>query len=134
MARRAEAAHPPGRSILTSVSAEGAPECLSCGTCCFSELPEYVRVFGCDLDRMDERSQALTHFIGNKCYMVMENGHCAALVIDPVARRFVCSIYEARPDCCRGLERGGSACRADLHEKSDRPLIAIERLLAHRSA
>jgi hypothetical protein len=105
------------------------PECTSCGACCFSTLPEYVRVFGCDLDRMDDRARELTHFLGNRCYMRIEDGRCAALVIDPAARRFVCSIYEARPDCCRALERGSGACLADLHEKGQRPLLAAEALL-----
>lgn len=123
--------HPRESSLTPPPPQLSPPECLDCGTCCFSELPEYVRVFGCDWDRMDERARALTHFIGNRCYMRMSDGHCAALVIDPAARRFVCSIYEMHPDCCQALARGGSACRADLHEKAERPLLAIERLL-HR--
>jgi hypothetical protein len=104
-------------------------ECTTCGVCCFSDLPEYVRVFGCDWDRMDERAQALTDFIGNRVYMRMAEGRCAALVIDPVARRFLCSIYEMRPDCCRGLERGSGACQGELVTKKERPLIAVEALL-----
>ena len=110
------------------------PECLACGRCCFSELPEYIRVFGCDLDRMDDRAQALTHFIGNRCYMRMGASHCAALVIDPVLLRFACSIYEMRPDVCRSLERGSGQCRADRYEKAERPLIAIESLLRRAPA
>lgn len=105
------------------------PECTACGTCCFSTLPEYVRVFGVDWDRMDDRARDFTSFLGNRCYMRMEGGRCAALVIDPVARTFLCSIYEARPDCCRALERGSGNCRADLHEKAERPLLAVEALL-----
>ena len=103
--------------------------CTSCGTCCFSTLPEYVRVFGCDWDRMDDKARTYTQFLGNRCYMRIEDGHCAALVIDPHARRFTCAIYPSRPDCCRGLEQGSSSCRGEIHEKAERPLIAIERLL-----
>ena len=110
------------------------PQCLDCGACCFSTLPEYIRVFGVDLDRMDDRAQALTHFIGNRCYMRIEDGHCAALIIDPEARRFLCSIYEVRPDCCRVLERGHGTCLGELHEKADRPLLAVEALLRRRSS
>jgi uncharacterized protein len=106
-------------------STEGVPECVACGACCFSLLPEYIRVWGHDLDRMDAGAQALTHFIGNRCYMRMEEGHCVALQIDPVSRRFTCAIYEARPDCCRALERGSGHCRADRFEKADRPLLAL---------
>jgi len=123
-----------GARTSTSASDLGAdlPGCVDCGACCFSDLPEYVRVFGCDLDRMDERAQAFTHFLGNRCFMRLDEGHCAALVIDPDLRRFVCSIYEARPDCCRALERGSGACRADRHEKAARPLLAVESLLRSR--
>ncbi len=111
------------------MSAFPPKDCCDCGRCCFSDLPEYVRVFGVDLDRMDDRAAALTHFIGNRCYMRLEEGHCAALVIDPRARRFVCSIYEARPDVCRSLDRGTGACLGEYTEKADRPDVAIERLL-----
>lgn len=107
----------------------GVPECTDCGACCFSELPEYVRVFGLDWDRMDERAQTFTDHRGDRCFMRLEGGHCAALVIDPVAKTFKCSIYEQRPDVCRSLERGSGGCRADRHEKKERPLLAVEALL-----
>lgn len=103
-------------------------DCTTCGACCFSTLPEYVRVFGCDHDRMDDRARELTHFVENRCYMRIEDGRCAALTLDAASGRFLCSIYEVRPDCCRGLERGSGACRGELHEKRERPLIALERL------
>ncbi len=112
------------------------PACTACGACCFSELPEYVRVFGVDLDRMDDRARELTHFLGNRCYMRMEGGRCAALVIDPSAAggpSFTCAIYEMRSDVCRSLERGSGACRADRHEKAERPLLAVEALLRGRA-
>jgi hypothetical protein len=105
------------------------PECLSCGTCCFSNLPEFIRVFGVDDDRMDNRARTFTHFIGNRCYMRLTDGHCAALQIDHAANRFVCSIYDMRPDCCRALERGSAACRGERHEKADRPLLAVAALV-----
>ena len=107
-------------------------ECLDCGTCCFSSLPEYLRVFGCDHDRMDDRARELTYFAGNRCFMRIEDGRCVALVIDPERRRFVCSIYEMRPDTCRSLERGSGACRGELATKAERPLLAVDRLLASR--
>jgi hypothetical protein len=121
----------------------GVPECTACGACCFSTLPEYVRVFGCDFDRMDDRARSYTHFLGNRCYMRLEEGHCAALSIGmgPASHegglpppgssgpRFLCAIYEMRPDACRSLERGSGACRGERHEKGERPLLAAERLL-----
>ena len=115
------------------IAADDLPACTACGTCCFSTLPEYVRVFGCDWDRMDDHARSLTHFIGNRCYMRLDDGHCAALVLQqgPAsgAAAFLCSIYEARPDACRALERGSGACRGERHEKGDRPLLAAARLI-----
>lgn len=108
-------------------------ECTTCGVCCFSDLPEYVRVFGCDWDRMDERARELTEWIENRCYMRISDGHCAALVIDPTSKRYLCSIYEARPDCCRALERGSGACMGELYTKSERPLLAVEALVRRQS-
>jgi hypothetical protein len=115
------------------------PECTACGACCFSTLPEYIRVFGVDCDRMDGRARAMTHFIDNQCFMRIEGGRCVALVIETGERqgansgaRFLCSIYEQRPDCCRALERGSGACRGERHEKRERPLIAVAALLRGR--
>jgi hypothetical protein len=112
------------------LDASDLPECLACGTCCFSTLPEYLRVFGVDHDRMDDRARAFTHFIGNRCFMRLEDGHCAALVVDAERRLFVCSIYESRPDTCRALERGSGACRGEIATKAERPLLAVERVIA----
>jgi Fe-S-cluster containining protein len=103
-------------------------DCVLCGRCCFSELPEYVRVFGVDLDRMDERAQGYTTFIGNRCYMRMEGGRCAALRSDPDTGRHTCRIYEMRPDVCRSLERGSGACRGEWSEKATRPAALLVEL------
>ncbi len=106
-------------------------DCLTCGTCCFSTLPEYIRVFGIDYDRMNDEARALTHFVGNRCYMRIEDGHCAALIIEPEGR-FVCSIYPMRSDVCRSLERGTGACAGELLEKRERPLLAVQALLRNK--
>ena len=119
---------------VTQSSPLGVPECLDCGTCCFSQLPEYARVFGSDHERLGEHADALTHFIGNQCYMRLVDGHCAALKIDPDTRRYACSVYALRPDVCHQLERGSRSCRAEIHEKGERPLIAVNELLARRNA
>jgi Fe-S-cluster containining protein len=101
------------------------PTCLDCGVCCFSELPTYVRVTGDDHARLGELADRLTRFVGNRCYMRMVDGHCAALVLDRERRRFVCSVYELRPVTCRDLERGGPACLGELALKADRPAAAL---------
>ena len=106
--------------------------CLECGTCCFSELEAYVRVLGTDYSRLGERAAALTHFIGNRCYMKMVEGHCAALEVQPSSGRFVCSAYEQRPDVCRALERASPQCSAEIHEKGNRPRALLVLLRSTR--
>jgi Fe-S-cluster containining protein len=104
-----------------AVAGAAAPECLACGTCCFSTSSEYVRVTGDDHARLGDDAERLTVFAGNRAYMRMEDGRCAALRIDARAGRFVCTVYERRPDACRDLGRGSSACRGELATKGDRP-------------
>ena len=104
------------------------PPCLACGTCCFSNLENYVRVSGDDHQRLGEQAAALTRFIGNRCFMKMADGHCAALVIDVDSARFVCSVYLDRPATCRELERGSPACLGELHEKRERPQVLLRSL------
>jgi Fe-S-cluster containining protein len=112
-----------GPARVTRVSR--IPECLTCGTCCFSTLDRYVHVTGNDHARLGDDADALVVFIENRAYMRMEDGHCAALRIDPRARAFVCSIYERRPETCRALERGSPACEGERATKHERPLLAL---------
>jgi Fe-S-cluster containining protein len=112
---------------MTGIDTSDVPGCVDCGACCFSLAEDYLRVAGVDYDRLGDDAARLTHFIGNRCYMRLEHGHCAALVVDVETRRFLCSVYERRPDVCRWLERGSGQCRADRHEKAERPLLALAR-------
>ncbi len=109
------------------------PACLACGTCCFSTLLEYVPVSGDDHERMGERAEELTQFVGNRAFMKMVDGHCAALRIVVASREFVCDAYAIRPSTCRDLVRGESACRGELDSKRERPLIALGRALSAAS-
>jgi Fe-S-cluster containining protein len=142
-----------GRALIES-SDERA--CLACGTCCFSTLERYVPVTGDDHARLDERAEELTRFIGNRAFMRILDGHCAALVIEPIAlgdatgapatgahatganhagdartARYACSVYEHRPDVCRELTRGSRECLGEIATKSERPLLALTALLAN---
>jgi len=101
------------------------PPCLSCGTCCFSTLDTYVRVSGDDFARLGDRAEALAVFIGNRAYMRMEGGHCAALHVERESRRFVCTIYDDRPATCRELERGSRECLGEIATKGERPRLAL---------
>jgi Fe-S-cluster containining protein len=103
------------------------PECLACGTCCFSTLERYVPVDGDDYARLGDTAEDHVRWIGNRAYLRMTENHCAALVVDAVSRRFVCSIYERRPRICRDLERGSPACEGEREAKGDRPRLALLR-------
>lgn len=107
--------------------AVGTPECLECGTCCFSTLREYVRVTGDDHARLGDDAERLTVFVGNRAYMRMHEGRCAALRIDRDAQRFVCTVYDRRPDTCRELQRGSPACRGEIAAKGERPRRYVAR-------
>ena len=109
-----------GRPVTATV-----PECLSCGTCCFSTLETYVPVTGDDHERLGDRAEALAVFVGNRAYLRMVDGHCAALRIDREAAGFVCAVYEVRPQACRDLGRGSPQCLGELAAKADRPPLAL---------
>ncbi len=101
------------------------PECLECGACCFSRLETYVRLDGADHARLGSRASELVHFEGNRAYLRMVDGHCAALVIDSERGRFVCAAYPDRPRTCRDLERGSEACLGEIASKHERPQLAL---------
>ncbi len=110
------------------------PECLACGTCCFSQLPEYVRVSGDDYARLGESAEGLVVFHGNRAFMRMHEGHCAALRVDATAAAsFACTIYAERPETCRDLARASSACEGERATKGERPLLAAARLKGGRA-
>ncbi len=103
------------------------PECLTCGVCCFSLLETYVRVTGDDHAHLGERAEELVRFDGNRAYMRMVDGHCAALRVEQSLGRLVCGVYETRPEVCRDLLRGSGACLGEIATKHDRPLLALGR-------
>jgi hypothetical protein len=97
-------------------------DCQTCGVCCFSPSDEYVWVTGYDWERLGADAERLAHFIGNRAFMKMVGGHCAALEIrSGHAARFYCGIYERRPEICRRLERGSPECLGELETKVARP-------------
>jgi uncharacterized protein len=110
------------------MSGGAVPECLSCGACCFGPGPRYVRVTGDDHRRLGDEAERLTQFIEHRCYMRMEDGHCAALSIE-ASGRFVCSVYAGRPEVCRRLERGSSECQAELIRKRELRQGTLLRLI-----
>jgi uncharacterized protein len=89
-----------------------------------------VRVTGDDHDRLGDAVDDLVHFVGNRAYMRLAGGHCAALRIE-LEGRFACTVYERRPDACRDLERASPQCAGELYTKAGR---AQARLVQLRTA
>jgi uncharacterized protein len=101
------------------------PECVECGSCCFSQLESYVRVTGDDYERLGDAAELLVWFDGIRAYLRMVDGHCAALRLDGASGQLLCSVYPSRPQICRDLSRGSAECTAEREMKSERPLIAL---------
>lgn len=89
---------------------------------------EYLQLFGGDLDRLTPEQLGFVARVGERAFMRLEDGRCAALVADVEAREFRCGIYEARPDVCRALERGSSGCKFEYDRKASAPDVLLERL------
>jgi hypothetical protein len=97
--------------------------CLQCGVCCHSFLETYVRVTGDDWDRLGADAERVAHFIGNRAYLRMHEGHCAALdvrITENGGREFFCTVYAQRPQVCRDLDRGSPECDGELQAKRER--------------
>ena len=107
--------------------AERFPECLECGTCCFSNNERSVRVTGDDYERLGDAVEQFVQFLDHRAYMRLADGHCAALRIE-LSGRFVCTVYEARPDACRDLERGSPNCAGELYTKAGRAQARLLQL------
>ena len=98
--------------------ADPPPLCQACGACCFGDTPHYVPVSGDDYSRLAATATRLARFDGNRCFMRMQDGHCAALRFDPAAGGFACEVYGQRPEICRELARGSASCEAEQLRKS----------------
>lgn len=112
---------PPTLRLNPSPDNPVPPDCLGCGVCCHSRLDTYVRVSGDDWERLGEQAESAAHFIGNRAYMRMRDGRCAALRVERDTGRFFCTLYERRPQICRDLGRGSPECRGELATKAARP-------------
>lgn len=106
------------------------PVCRKCGVCCFSQSETYVRVTGEDWARLGAKAESVAHFIGNRAYMRVRDGHCAALAVRVAAsgaREYFCSVYAERPQTCRDLARGSPQCEGEIAAKGNRPGAAPAR-------
>lgn len=112
---------------------ETPADCLHCGVCCFSTLDTFVRVEGADWARLGDDAERVAHFLGNRAFMRMRDGHCAALElrgapdgdgasggVRGARTEYFCTVYEKRPRICRELERGSPECMGELAAKAGR--------------
>ncbi len=111
------------------VSPPTPADCRACGVCCHSALEAYVRVTGDDWARLGDEAPRVAHFIGNRAYLRMVDGHCIGLRIDRAPDGRVdafCTLYERRPQTCRDLERGSPACGGEILSKGGRVKLRVE--------
>lgn len=106
-----------------SAAGDGAtPQaCRRCGACCFSPSALHVRVTGDDWSRLGAQAADVAQFIGNRAYMRMSGGHCAALAVCEDAAghgEFFCTVYDCRPQICRDLARGSPECAGEIALKA----------------
>jgi Fe-S-cluster containining protein len=118
----------PGRQPVRPYGVD-FPPCLRCGACCFGDNERYVPVSGDDHQRLGDFAEQLTQFLGNRCFMRMREGHCAALEIR-ASGEFYCGVYEQRPSVCRELARGSAACEAEFSRKRPESERAHLRILS----
>jgi hypothetical protein len=88
-------------------------------------------VTGEDYERLGAVVDDFVQFIGNRAYMRLADGHCAALRIE-LEGRFVCTVYETRPDACRDLERASPHCAGELLTKGGRAAARLVELRRRR--
>lgn len=91
--------------------------CRRCGACCFSPSARHVRVTGDDWSRLGAQADDVAQFIGNRAYMRMSDGHCAALAVregEEGDGGYFCTVYETRPQICRDLARGSPECAGEI--------------------
>jgi uncharacterized protein len=109
----------------SDVGCPDCPDCRDCGVCCYSTLETYVRVSGDDYARLGEDAEQWVKFVGNRAYLRMLDGHCAALQVAADRQSFFCNVYENRPEICRLLERGSRECQAERLDKAGRPSLDL---------
>jgi uncharacterized protein len=91
-------------------------------------------VSGDDYARLGEDVESHVTWIGNEAFMrlagVPGSQRCAAIVVDAMAGTLSCSVYARRPQVCRDLTRGESACAAELDAKAGRSLLVLRSVRA----
>jgi hypothetical protein len=67
-----------------------------------------------DRERLGAALEQAAHRINGRWYLQMAHGHCRSLRVETDAQnhqRFLCSIYDLRPDACRAFAEDSRACQ-----------------------
>ncbi|MCA8903544.1 MAG: YkgJ family cysteine cluster protein [Hyphomonas sp.] len=81
-------------------------DCVSCGACCFSRNPRYLKLLSWDASRSLPPENLLAE--NGQTYVKFSCGHCVHL--DLSAGRAACQVYEDRPEACRAFRAGSFEC------------------------
>ena len=81
-------------------------DCVSCGACCFSRNPRYLKLLPYDAARTLP-PDSLIHE-GGETYVSFACGHCIHL--DLSNGKAACGVYEDRPEACRAFRAGSFEC------------------------
>ena len=84
-----------------------------------------MKVNGDDYERLGDSAEEFVDFDGVTAYMRMTEGRCSALEL--VGTRFLCTVYEQRPQTCRDLSRNSPQCEGEVATKGERPLSLLRR-------
>lgn len=63
-----------------------------------------------DRARLGARLAEVAVELDGRWFLRMTHGHCASLSVDERAQRYLCAVYELRPDACRAFSEGSRAC------------------------
>ena len=81
-------------------------DCVSCGACCFSRNPRYLKLLPWDVSRELPNESLFSE--GGDTYVKFDCGHCVHL--DLSNGKAACGVYENRPEACRAFRAGSFEC------------------------
>lgn len=87
-------------------------DCVSCGACCFSRNPRYLKLLAYDGSRSLPADSLVTE--GGETFVKFECGKCVHL--DVSNGKAACGVYEDRPEACRAFRAGSFECQMKIRK------------------
>ena len=81
-------------------------DCVSCGACCFSRNPLYLKLLPWDASRSLPPETLFSQ--EGQIFVKFDCGHCVNL--DLSNGKAACGVYEDRPEACRAFRAGSFEC------------------------